>query len=87
MCPILAGFRQPVNSMYLLREKGLLIVGDGRSEGLSITPGLRRGRLSLPYLGTGQAPVSGHELTGGVGIGSFHPHPSPLPSRERGYVD
>ena len=37
-----------------------MIVGYGTSEGLSITPGLRRGRLSLPYLGTRQAPVSGH---------------------------
>ena len=78
MCPIIAGFRQPVNSMYLLREKGRLIVGDGTSEGLSIIPGLRRSRLSLPYLGTRQAPVSGHELTG-VGTGSFHPpQPSPI---------
>ena len=47
-----------------------MIVGYGTSEGLSITPGLRRGRLSLPYLGTGQAPVSGHGagFYGDVGV-------------------
>ena len=39
----------------MVAQQGLSIVGHGTDEAVSITPGLRRGKLSPPYRGKGQS--------------------------------